>query len=228
MAFCKFFIHLLDCFFIKITLENISKRFRYEWIFRDVNYVFETGQKYAILGANGSGKSTLLQILSGILSPTKGKIFYESNDNQSITIEEIYKHISWAAPSVSLIDRLTLSEMLDFQSQFKAFLPNIKLEDALRYTNLAHAKDKQLRYFSSGMKQRVKLVLALLADTDIILLDEPTTNLDEEGCEWYEKMVLQFAKNRLLIIASNQKHEYHFCDKKLFIKDFAHKKQKKK
>ena len=179
------------------------------------------------MGANGSGKSTLLQILSGILSPTKGKIIYKSFDNKEITIEEIYKHISWAAPSVSLIDRFTLGEMLEFQSQFKPFLPNISLQNALEYTNLAHAKDKQLRYFSSGMKQRVKLILALLADTKIILLDEPTTNLDEEGCEWYEKMVMQFAENRLLIIASNQEHEYHFCEKQLFVKDFAHKKQKK-
>lgn len=204
---------------ISIRLQTISKRYGYEWIFREVDYQFELGESYAILGGNGSGKSTLLQIISGYLMPSTGQLHYQIN-GQAVEVEKIFPYIAWAAPSIELMEEFTLQELLAFQAQFKPFLEGLTTPQIIEQLQLTSARNKEIRYFSSGMKQRVKLALAILADTPIILLDEPTSNLDQQAIAWYHQMIEQFAKKRLLIIASNQKHEYHFCTKQLWVKDF--------
>ena len=204
---------------VSITANNIGKRYRYEWIFRGVNYTFETGTWYAILGGNGSGKSTLLQILAGSLMPSTGALSLRLA-NRVLEVEEWYRYLSWVAPSVELIEEFTLTELIDFQAKFKQFSPDFTTEQIIDFAQLAHARHKEFRYFSSGMKQRAKLALAFLSQTPILLLDEPTTNLDTKGIDWYKQLVQTFADNRLLIVASNQQQEYDFCTARLQIEDF--------
>ncbi|WP_074493664.1 ABC transporter ATP-binding protein [Mucilaginibacter polytrichastri] len=202
-----------------IYLNDVGRRFNRDWIFKNINYTFTSGNSYAILGSNGSGKSTLLQILNGSLGPSKGKITYTFK-GEAIATEAIYEHLSLAAPYLELIEDFTLNEMIDFHFKFKPLLPGTSKADIITLLNLNTSANKLIKYFSSGMKQRLKLALAFCSDTAILMLDEPTSNLDTQGIDWYRDLVQQFAAGRLTIICSNQLHEYDFCKHQLHIADY--------
>ncbi len=204
---------------MNITLQNIGRRFNRDWIFRGVDYTFKSGGAYAILGPNGSGKSTLLQVLNASLTPSAGTINYTFQGNP-IEATEVFTHLSLAAPYLELIEEFTLTEMVDFHFKFKQYKPGIDKKELIGLLSLAKSENKLIRYFSSGMKQRLKLILAFCADTPILMLDEPTSNLDIQGVDWYLGLVEQFAHNRLTIICSNQEHEYSFCKERLSISDY--------
>lgn len=204
---------------MKIFLEDIGRRFNQEWIFKGINHTFVQGQSYAILGPNGSGKSTFLQVLAGSLSPSKGKISY-TLQNKDIAAEHIYQHLALAAPYLELIEEFTLRECINFHFKFKKMMPGWDCEKLITLLQLENSANKEIRYFSSGMKQRVKLLLACCTDSPLLLLDEPTANLDTQGMEWYLSMIKQFTKNRVLIICSNQEHEYLFCEHRFSILDY--------
>jgi ABC-type multidrug transport system ATPase subunit len=204
---------------MKITLQNIGRRFNREWIFREVDYVFESDGTYAVLGANGSGKSTLLQVLNGSLVPSAGEIKY-FNGQQEVDAGDIFNYLSLAAPYLELIEEFSLNEMIDFHFKFKTFKPGIDKSGVTDILNLEGSGNKLIRYFSSGMKQRLKLALAFCADTPLLMLDEPTSNLDTQGIDWYLNLVEKFSQNRLTIVCSNQEHEYSFCKNRLNIADY--------
>ena len=204
---------------MKIVLEQIGRRFNREWIFRNVNYSFETGKSYAILGPNGSGKSTLLQIISGSLTSSEGKIEY-SGSEKIIEVEDVFHQLSLAAPYLELIEELSLSEHIDFHFQFKKYRSGYNKETLISLLGLNSSEHKAIKNFSSGMKQRVKLALAFCADTSILLLDEPTSNLDQQGVEWYLSLVREFSADRLVIVCSNQEQEYAFCDYQIKVSDY--------
>jgi len=203
----------------KIILQNIGRRFNRDWIFRGIDYTFTSGEAYAILGPNGSGKSTLLQVLNGSLSPSAGKINYFYED-KPVEIDAVYQHLSLAAPYLELIEEFTLDEMIDFHFKFKPYKAGIDKNELIGLLAMPNSKNKMIKYFSSGMKQRLKLAIAFCSDTPMLMLDEPTSNLDTQGVDWYLSLVQQFAANRLTIICSNQEHEYSFCDARLNITDF--------
>lgn len=204
---------------MKIELTDIAKRYRYEWVLRGVNLELKTGINYAITGPNGAGKSTLLKILSGHLTPSKGKInFY--NNTKLLLSEQIYQHLSYAAPYIDLIEEFTLTEALHFHYNFKPFIKNQVPKDIINLLGFKKAQDKPIRYFSSGMKQRLKLALAICSDTNLLLLDEPTATLDRQGVEWYQNLIREFAGNRLVIVASNVEEDFFFCEERVSILDF--------
>lgn len=205
---------------MRIELKNAGRRFNQEWIYRKVDYIFESPGRYAILGPNGSGKSTLLSLLLGNLAPSEGEIFYTDNGGKSIPVDQIYKYLSFAAPYLDLVEEFSLQETIDFHFQFKRIHPAISRSDILDLLGLKKSQDKPLKYFSSGMKQRTKLMLACCADTPILFLDEPTSNLDVQGIDWYQNLITRFANDRLVIVCSNQKNEYLFCNKILEVTDY--------
>jgi ABC-type multidrug transport system ATPase subunit len=204
---------------VTITLNKAGKKFYREWIFRNLDLTLEHGSKLVILGPNGSGKSTLLQILSGATGLTEGQIKYHSKGNE-ISVEEIYHSISISAPYLELIEEFTLEEIIHFHFKFKKAKNNLTEAEVLTLSGLESKKDKVYKFFSSGMKQRVKLALAILSDTSILLLDEPCSNLDSEVVKWYQEMIGKYAMDRTIIVASNnQKEEFGFCDKQISIDD---------
>jgi ABC-type multidrug transport system ATPase subunit len=204
---------------ISITLSQIGRRFNREWIFKGVDYTFTQGETYAILGPNGSGKSTLLQVLNGSLVPSTGKLNYFTGSTE-IEAGEIFNYLSLAAPYLELIEEFTLTEVIDFHFKFKPFKNGMDTAAVIELLGMQSSKNKPIRYFSSGMKQRLKLALTFCADTPILMLDEPTSNLDTQGVDWYLNLVQQYAQNRLTIVCSNQQHEYSFCDHILSIADY--------
>jgi ABC-type multidrug transport system, ATPase component len=193
-----------------IQLENVGKRYRLEWIFKGVSASFQAGERWAVLGSNGSGKSTLLKVLSGHLTPSKGQILFEEN-GKNVAAEAVYRKISYAAPYIELIEELTLEEAMRFHAQLKPLLPGITPARLYEILALPRTRQKDIRSFSSGMKQRVKLALAICSHTPVLLLDEPATNLDLQGIDWYKKLIGEFAADRLVVIASNDPHDAEFC-----------------
>ncbi|SDM24037.1 ABC transporter [Daejeonella rubra] len=204
---------------MKISLEHIGRRFNREWIFRDINYEFGSGNSYAILGANGAGKSTLLQVISGSLSSSEGKISYLKGD-KVIDQEKVFINLSMAAPYLELIEEFTLTELIDFHFRFKKYHKDFDRKSVIELLGLKNSEFKAIKYFSSGMKQRVKLALAFCSDTDLLLLDEPASNLDQQGLEWYLSLASNLSSDRLVIICSNQEQEYSFCRNRLNIADY--------
>jgi ABC-type multidrug transport system ATPase subunit len=194
---------------MQINLTNVSKRYNRDWIFRNFSYQFTTQKKYAITGPNGSGKSTLLQIIAGAISHNEGGIEYLIS-NKQCQPEEAYKHLSLAAPYFELVEEMTAKEFLSFHSHFKPL--QIPINKIIELAGLEKAATKQIRYYSSGMKQRLKLAQVFFSNVPVLLLDEPTVNLDEEGVNLYLHLINEHTKDKLAIISSNDKQEYAFCD----------------
>jgi ABC-type multidrug transport system ATPase subunit len=206
---------------MKIKLTNAGKRFSREWIFRNLSYEFLPGVQYAITGPNGSGKSTLLQAIAGASTLNEGSIEWQP-DNKNMQPEEANAYISIAAPYLELIEEMTAKEFLLFHSNFKKFIQNLPVETILEEADLAQAANKQIRFFSSGMKQRLKLAQAFFSDVPVVLLDEPCTNLDAAGFALYYRWIENYSNGRLVIISSNDKNEFSFCTRQLNILDFKH------
>lgn len=203
---------------LEIILENLGKRYNQNWIFRGLTWTIPAGESLAILGNNGSGKSTLLQMILGSQTGSEGSIRFV-DQSEEIPSEKIYRVCSIAAPYLDLFEELSLIENFQFAHQFHSL--SCTLNDFLEITGLMSAKERQLKFFSSGMKQRVKLGLALLSKKQVVLLDEPCSNLDAEGMQWYNRMVADYQKNRILIVSSNSDPaEMGFCKTTIDIRNY--------
>ena len=225
---------------MRIILTDVGKRFNREWIFRYLNFELTNGYAYAIIGPNGSGKSTLLQVIAGAMAESEGKIEYEMTDdslqmaekksknsvgqqstvNRKLPTENFYQQISLSAPYLELIEEMTVTEFFQFHQIFKPFFSTISIEKIISEIGLEKAAHKQIRYYSSGMKQRVKLAQAIFSDTSVLLLDEPTTNFDREGIELYNHLIKNYSSNRIVIVSSNDAQEYDSCTERINILDY--------
>jgi ABC-type multidrug transport system ATPase subunit len=197
-----------------LTATNIGKRFNREWIFRGIDYTFTAGNAYAITGPNGSGKSTLLQVLAGATMQSEGEVT-ATFKGQAIATDKLFLHLSIAAPYLELIEEMTAIEFLEFHTHFKPLC--VTHTEALEKVGLAGAAQKQIRYFSSGMKQRLKLAQAIFSQAPILFLDEPCTNLDAEGIALYQQLIAEFGADKLILVSSNDVQEYGFCKEVLQI-----------
>lgn len=203
---------------LKIQLEEASKRFQYEWIFKNLDLSLQSGDSLAITGSNGSGKSTLLKCIAGSIPLSSGKISFVKDN--PIPDSDWFRFLTIAAPYLELPEEFSLKEVLQFHFKFKKPKSNLSLEEMLQILYLEQHMNKPISQFSSGMKQRLKLGLALFSDVDLVLLDEPTSNLDKKGINWYLEMVEKFAQNQILIVCSNESREYEFCQQKLVLEDY--------
>lgn len=203
-----------------IALTDAGKKFNRDWIFRHINFSFETGKQYALTGPNGSGKSTLLQAIGSSMNLSEGKAQWFNAPNQLIDPEKVYQCISMAAPYLELIEEMTAQEFMHFHASFKTLQPALSIDEILEVIGLGKAAGKQIRYFSSGMKQRIKLAQAIFSDVPILLLDEPCTNLDAGGYELYHQLVTKYCSNKMVIVSSNDPHEYDFCETVLQLQDY--------
>ncbi|MEO8085634.1 MAG: ATP-binding cassette domain-containing protein [Bacteroidota bacterium] len=203
-----------------IELIAAGKKFFRNWIFKNLSFTLSPADKVSVIGQNGSGKSTLLQVLSGYESLSTGNIRY-SKDNVEIPRENIYNHIAIAAPYLELIEEYTLEEIVRFHFQLKKPIHNLTPGNIIELMQLEGSKDKIFKYFSSGMKQRTKLTLAIMSDVDLILLDEPLSNLDKTGTLWYQELTSKYLKEKSVVVCSNQNEaEYAFCNRSIFISDY--------
>lgn len=204
---------------LEIKLKEISKRYQYEWIFRKLTFSMPPASKLAITGSNGSGKSTLLKCISGLIPLTEGSIDYFFGENK-ISESEIFKHLVISAPYLELPEEFNLLELLKFHFNFKKSVAELSYQDMVEIMYLKEHLRKPISQFSSGMKQRLKIGLCFFSDVPLVLLDEPTSNLDQNGVEWYLEMVNRFGGNRNIVVCSNEPKEYPFCDSIINVEDF--------
>jgi ABC-type multidrug transport system ATPase subunit len=224
-----------------ISLSDAGKRYNRDWIFRHFTYTFNTGNSYAIVGPNGSGKSTLLQAIGGAVGLSEGKIavspesLAESRETSGVRrepagenrevhagtsstedgTENLYQHLAIVAPYLEVIEEMTVTEFLQFHQTFKPLLPGLGIPAIIAAIGLEKAAGKQIRFYSSGMKQRVKLAQAIFSDAPLLLLDEPCTNLDSTGIALYQELIHTYCKNRLVVVSSNDEAEFGFCREKI-------------
>lgn len=205
-----------------IAVNNAGKKFGREWIFRKVTLQISPGEKIVILGLNGSGKSTLLQAMTGYLGLNEGNIVFQIQDKM-IEMEEMHKYVSLASPYLELIEDFTLKEQLEHAAIYKSFLPGLTTTQVIELSGLSAHQNKHIKLFSSGMKQRLKLTLAILADCPILFLDEPTTNLDVTVISWYKDLIRKYASHKTIVVCSNSvKDEYEFCDKVIKMENYKY------
>jgi ABC-type multidrug transport system ATPase subunit len=193
---------------MRINVSGLGKRFNHDWIFRKVSLDCTAGSAYAITGANGSGKSTLLQVIAGALMATEGEIHY-TDEKGTIAPETLFSRIAIAAPYLELIEEMTATELLRFHARFKPL--STPVADILDTVGLHAAAHRQIRYYSSGMKQRLKLAQAFFSNADLLLLDEPTNNLDAAGIALYQSLLQTHTTGKLVLLCSNDPQEYRHC-----------------
>ena len=204
---------------MQLLIDQLGKRFNREWIFKQFSAKLQAGKSYTFVGPNGSGKSTLLHVISGVMPSTEGKIIYQLG-NQTIEEDKWYRQLVIAAPYLELIEEFSLLELLDFHTRFKPFKEGISKNELIERIELEGSKNKAIKYFSSGMKQRLKLAFAFYSDVPVVMLDEPTSNLDAKWSAWYREEVQQLSPDQILLICSNVPAEYDFCDTIINVSEF--------
>ncbi|HNR07267.1 MAG TPA: ABC transporter ATP-binding protein [Saprospiraceae bacterium] len=195
---------------MEVRIDRLSKRYQHGWVFRDLTHDFRNHQCYGIAGRNGSGKSTFLKIISGLLSATRGEVNYHLG-GQTVSRENIYQEVNVAAPYTDLIEEFTLREMVRFHCRFKPLSVD-RAEDWIEMTGLSRAADRPLAFYSSGMKQKVKLALAMYSRGSLLLLDEPTSNLDDNARSWFFDHLEKQKGNKTVFIASNEAEDFRMCE----------------
>ena len=201
---------------ISITVNGLSKDFNRSVIFQDISFSLSSPASLSITGKNGAGKSTLSKIIAGLLSITHGSITYSVNEKQ-IGIEEFKHHIGFVSPYLNLYDEFTAIENLQFLSSIRtaAHQNDERIKELLALVGLWNRRDDKVSTYSSGMKQRLKYAFALLHNPAVLILDEPTSNLDAEGIEVIRQIILEQKKTNILIIATNNKEEAHWCEQQI-------------
>lgn len=204
---------------MEINLTDVGKRYNRQWIFKGINYQIRSNSSLALVGNNGSGKSTLLQLIYNYQTISKGSITYRLQ-GRAVDDQDLYNHFSFVAPYLDLPEEFTLNEIWDFNFSLKKLKPGIQKNQVFENCGLAGNENKYIKHFSSGMKQRLKLILALYADTPVLLLDEPCSNLDKNGIIWYRKTMFEMLGSRTILVASNQLDEYDFCEGRIEMHEF--------
>jgi len=199
----------------KLVLENAGKAYSDYWIFRNLNLTLVPGEKVALLGPNGSGKSTLMLAMAGYVRPTEGRI-YTQNQTKQISEPPLGTDLSICMPNMETFEEFSLNQLLRLHINSRSLIPEMQeitdisaLAAIMRFSK--QDIQKQIRHFSNGMRQRLKLALALFTNASMVLLDEPLTNLDKAGSDLYRSWVSDYIGNRLLVVASNRPDEYEMC-----------------
>lgn len=204
---------------MEIVLQEAGRRFGAQQVFQELNLKLAPGDRLAVLGGNGSGKSTLLKCLYGALSLSSGSIRFHRGAKEDIPALEAGRHSSYAAPYLELIEELPALEFLRIYSRFRTL--TIRPEALLEAAYLADSALKEIAKLSSGMRQRLRLALALYTSSEILFLDEPTSNLDPAGVQWFQKQLQQNLGDRILVVGSNfQQEETFYCHREVALRDY--------
>jgi len=195
-----------------LTVDKVAKEFNRRSIFRDVSFSLSQGQSLAITGRNGSGKSTLIKVIAGLLSATRGTVAY-TVDGNSLNVEDLRYHIGLVSPYLQLYDEFSGSENLELLSKIRSDLgsDSKRIQEVLEAVGLWERRSDYVRTYSSGMKQRLKYAFAVLHRPSLLLLDEPTSNLDQNGITMVAQVVAEQNRSGILIVATNDADEAAWC-----------------
>lgn len=203
-----------------LTLQDLTKSFGRRLIFKEINYEFKSGLVYGLAGKNGSGKSTLAKILSGIISPNSGKVIHKLND-KIIKPDNLHNHLGFVSPYLVLYDEFSAEEnFIHFLKIRGMEVDNERIKNLLNDFGLYDRRNDILKTYSSGMKQRIKTIFALLHSPELLIFDEPTSNLDISGKEKIYETIKKQSENRLIIVASNEESDLNQCSEIIYIEKY--------
>ena len=203
-----------------VEAKELNKTFGRRLIFKNLNFKIQNEGILGIAGANGSGKSTLVKIIAGINSPTSGKIIHKE-DGKEIIPEKLHNYIGFVSPYLVLYEEFSAWENLNYFAQIrKVAFDKEKIEYFLNEFLIFNRKDDLVKTYSSGMKQRLKFIFALMHSPKLLILDEPTSNLDEKGKESVYQIIEKEGKSSLVIVASNEKSDLQYCSQIIKLEDF--------
>ena len=203
-----------------LVAESVNKTFGRRLIFRDISFKLSSSTIFGISGPNGSGKSTLVKIIANIISPSSGKLVHSINGKE-IKPEKLHNHIGLISPYLVLYDEFTAYENLNYFSEIRGISFNKeRVDELLNKFLLFNRKDDLVKTYSSGMKQRLKFIFALMHSPQLIILDEPTSNLDDEGKEVVYELVKEEGSRNVVIVASNEKTDLNLCTNKIDLNDY--------
>lgn len=203
-----------------LILDKITKYFGRRFVFKDINCSFSSGNIYGISGPNGSGKSTLVKIIANLISATHGKVIHKF-DNKIVEPEMLHNHIGFVSPYLFLYDEFSAEENLIHISGIRGIKFDKQRSDSLfEQFGLFNRRNDILRGYSSGMKQRLKFIFALLHNPQLLILDEPTSNLDNVGKDIFYRLIENEGKNNLILIASNEDSDLQLCKQVLNLEDY--------
>ncbi|GAA5219737.1 ABC transporter ATP-binding protein [Membranihabitans marinus] len=202
-----------------IEIESLTKEYNYSTIFENISDTFSPNHRIAVLGENGSGKSTFLKVLCGMVDATQGKIRWR-NDDRTFQKHQWFQYFSFSSPQLFFGDQMTVEEVFHYFMRLKSFQKDIDPQKALDILSFEVHRDKPLKRLSSGMYQRIRLVLTICTDAPVLFLDEPCSNLDKKGVDLYHQLIDEYGQNRMIFVASNDEREYDFCDRMLSITDY--------
>lgn len=203
-----------------VLAENLNKSFGRRLIFTNLNFHFSDSGIFGITGPNGSGKSTLVKIIAGVNTATNGKIIHQ-NKGEKIIPEKLHNYIGFVSPYLFLYDEFTAWENLSYTADIRQIKFNTeRVEYLLNEFLLYNRKNDAVKTYSSGMKQRLKFIFALMHQPRLIILDEPTSNLDDKGKESVYKIIEEEGKTNIVLVASNEKQDLALCNSSLAIEDY--------
>lgn len=203
-----------------LKADSVAKNFGRRLIFRGINFQFSKQGVYGISGPNGSGKSTLVKIIAGLSSPSEGKITHSLEGNDIIP-EKLHNHIGFVSPYLVLYEEFSAWENLEYFARIRDVKFNReRIEELLKDFLLYERKDDLVKTYSSGMKQRMKFIFALMHSPELVILDEPTSNLDEEGKNTVYKIIEREGKQNIVIVASNEKTDLALCGETILLEKF--------
>jgi len=206
----------------EIKCENLSKSYSGRTIFKDLSFNISSSQSLTVTGSNGSGKSTLIKVIANLIHSSKGNISIKS-DNMDVPRDKWFEKTGLLSPYLNLYDELTGFENLDFFYRLKAkdgSNSRDRIDHVLNKVNLYEKRNELLKNYSSGMKQKLKLAFAVLHEPEILLLDEPRSNLDKAGIDMIYEVSAEQKKKGILIIATNDEDDKELCDSILSIEDY--------
>jgi len=211
-----------------VEANELNKTFGRRLIFNGINFRYDESGVFGISGPNGSGKSTLVKIIAGLISPTKGKIIHKNkgriihkNSDDEIIPEKLHNHIGFVSPYLVLYEEFTAWENLNFFSKIRdTNFDKDYAKDLLNRFLLYNRRDDLVKTYSSGMKQRMKFIFALIHNPELLIFDEPTSNLDDEGKNSVYEIIEDKSKESIIIIASNDKADLDLCPEILDLKTF--------
>ncbi len=203
-----------------VTLQNLTKTFGRRLIFTSIDAQFSSGNIYGLAGNNGSGKSTLAKIIAGIISPTSGKVIHKL-DKTNIISDNIHQHLGFVAPYLILYDEFSAEENLQHSLNIRGLKSEQeKIKFLLNRFDLYDRKNDLVKGYSSGMKQRIKFIFALLHNPELLIFDEPTSNLDIKGKDTVYSIIEEEGKNKIVILASNEESDLALCKTVIYVEKF--------
>ena len=203
-----------------LQAQSVSKFFGRRLIFKGIDFNWSENGVYGVSGPNGSGKSTIVKIIAGLISASEGKIIHKLNDEEIIP-EKLHNHIGFVSPYLILYEEFSAWENLNIFAKIRSIEFNKnKISELLDKLKILHRKDDLVKTYSSGMKQRLKFVFALMHSPELIIFDEPTSNLDDEGKETVYSLVKEESKNSVVVLASNEKTDLGYCNEILYLEKY--------